>query len=249
MNSLGVDVEDVLQVLREIDKIHKVGIDEVINRISTIISKEKSQKIREYLEGNDISELEGVTELDSLIKDLKENYNVENTYFDRSLVRGQDYYDGTIFEFEFIDGDFKGVVLAGGGRYDKLSEHFDSDFQIVGGSIGFDVVMESILAEYKDEFKNSFCVISVDNVKKAKFIAQRLRNAGITTDLLLDKVSLSKGLNYCNSNKIRFAVIVGDRDLQNGKITVRDMNAKKDMVFDFNNIEKELSELAHDTLR
>lgn len=137
----------------------------------------------------------------------------------------------------------KGVVLAGGGRYDKLSKNFDSSLPIVGGSIGFDVVTEALLSDYKTEFYKSFCVINVDDFEKAREITGQLRRAGIVTDFLLDKSSLSKGLDYCNSKKIKYAVIVGKRDLQDGKITVRDLEAKREMKFEVKNLEKELSEL------
>ena len=243
MENLQVNVEDIVQILREIDKIHKVGLDEVVNRISSIIGKEKAEKIREYLNGKDISTFNGTDELNTLIDDLKKSYGVEGVYFDRSLVRGQDYYDGTIFEFEFTEGEMKGVVLAGGGRYDKLSKNFDSSLPIVGGSIGFDVVTEALLSDYKTEFYKSFCVINVDDFEKAREITGQLRRAGIVTDFLLDKSSLSKGLDYCNSKKIKYAVIVGKRDLQDGKITVRDLEAKREMKFEVKNLEKELSEL------
>jgi histidyl-tRNA synthetase len=240
MQTLELKIEDIIQVLREIDKIHKVGLEEVITKITAIIGVEKAEKIKEYLSGSDISHLNGFDELTTLISDLKKSYGIDNVIFDRSLVRGQDYYDGTIFEFEFTEGKFKGVVMAGGGRYDKLSKNFDSDLQIVGGAIGFDVIMETILENDKNEFQKSFCVINIDSVEKARDITMKLREAGIVTDVLLDKVSLSKGLDYCNSKKIKFAIIVGDRDIQEGKITVRDLDAKKDIKLDITNLEKEL---------
>ncbi len=244
MESLDINVEDIVQVLREIDKLHKVGIEEVTKRVTVIIGKEKAEKIKDYLDNKENKTLDGLDELNAVISDLKFSYSIENVVFDRSLVRGQDYYDGTIFEFEFTEGDLKGVVLAGGGRYDKLSKNFDSDFQIVGGSIGFDVIIESILSKYTEKFQKSFCVINIDNIEKSKEIAMRLRNAGFITDILLDKVSLSKGLDYCNSKKIKFAVIVGQRDIKNGNLTVRDLEAKKDKVLNINELEKEIDEIA-----
>jgi histidyl-tRNA synthetase len=242
MESLQINVEDIVQVLREIDKIHKIGIDEVLNRISNIIGKDKAESIKDYLNGKDLYNFDGMDEINSLISDLKNSYGIEGVCFDRSLVRGQDYYDGTIFEFEFTEGEMKGIVLAAGGRYDKLSKNFNSDFPIVGGSIGFDVVMEEIMSKYKNDFYKSFCVINVDALEKAREIAKKMRENGIRTDILLD-ASLSKGLDYCNSKKIKYAIIVGKRDLIDKKVTVRDLESKTEKKFDVDKLEKEIVSL------
>lgn len=243
MENLQVAPEKIVQVLREIDKMNKIGVDEVTKNVSNLIGTEKAEKVKDYLNGKEMAGLEGINEVDSLIKDLKKSYGIEGVYFDRSLVRGQDYYDGSIFEFEFIDGQLKGVVLAGGGRYDKISRNFDADFAIVGGSIGFDVIMEALMENYKDEFYKSFCVLNVDNLEKSREIAMVLRKAGITTDILLDSVSLSKGLDYCNSKKIKYAIIVGKRDLQDNLVTVRDLESKREMKFNVDSISEEIKKL------
>ena len=198
MENLQVETEKITQVLREIDKMNKIGIEEVTRNVSNLIGAEKAEKVRDYLNGKEIDGLEGIEDVEYLMNDLKKSYGVEGVYFDRSLVRGQDYYDGSIFEFEFTEGQLKGVVLAGGGRYDKISSKFDADFAIVGGSIGFDVIMEVLVENYKNEFYDKVCVLNVDNTEKAREIAVVLRNAGITTDILLDNVSLSKQTDLKN---------------------------------------------------
>ncbi|MCL4397004.1 histidine--tRNA ligase [Candidatus Parvarchaeota archaeon] len=243
MENLQVEAEKIVQVLREIDKMNKLGVEEVTKNVSNLIGAEKAEKVRDYLNGKEITELEGIKEVNYLIEDLKKSYKVEGVYFDRSLVRGQDYYDGSIFEFEFTEGQLKGVVLAGGGRYDRISRNFDADFAIVGGSIGFDVIMEVLTANYKNDFYKSFCVISVDDMEKAREIAADLRKAGITTDVLLDSISLSKGLDYCNSKKIKYAVIVGKRDLQDNLVTVRDLESKREMKLNVDSIVAEVKKL------
>lgn len=243
MENLQVETEKIVQVLREIDKMNKIGIEEVTKNVSNLIGAEKAEKVRGYLNGKEIAGLEGIEEVESLIKDLKRSYGVEGVYFDRSLVRGQDYYDGSIFEFQFIEGQLNGVVLAGGGRYDKISSKFDADFAIVGGAIGFDVIMEVLIENYRNEFYKKVCVLNVDDLEKAREIAAVLRKTGITTDILLDSVSLSKGLDYCNSKKIKYVVIVGKRDLQDNLVTVRDLESKIEMKFKVDSIADELKKL------
>ncbi len=243
MENLQVDIEKIVQVLREIDKVNKIGVDEVIKRVSELIGSDKAGKVKDYLNGKEISGIDGIDDVNYLISDLKKNYGIDGVYFDRSLVRGQDYYDGSIFEFEFTDGELKGVVLAGGGRYDKISMKFDSDFPIVGGAIGFDVVMEVLTSSYKNEFYKTFCVLSVDDMDTARKIATDLRNNGVVTDIVLDDAPLSKGLNYCNAKKIKYAIIVGKRDLQDDLVTVRDLETKLEMKFKLNSLIKEIKNL------
>ncbi|EEZ93280.1 MAG: histidyl-tRNA synthetase [Candidatus Parvarchaeum acidiphilum ARMAN-4] len=243
MESLKVEVEKIVQVLREIDKVHKVGLDEVIKRISELIGETKAEKVRDYLNGKEIPGIEGIKDVEYLISDLKKNYGIEGVYFDRSLVRGQDYYDGSIFEFEFTEGELKGVVLAGGGRYDKISMKFDSDFPISGGAIGFDVIMEVLVSNYKNKFYKTLCVLSVDDLETSRKIAASLRKEGLVTDIILEDTPLSKGLNYCNSKKIKYAIIVGKRDLKDNLVTVRDLESKREMKFKLDSLVEEIKNL------
>ncbi len=227
LEELNVSPIDSIQVLREIDKKDKVGIDGVFKKVLDLIGHDKAEKIKVYLEGKTELKGDGITEIEKVTGYLKD-YGIKNVSFDRSLVRGQDYYDGTIFEFEYGEGQYSKVVFASGGRYNKLSKKFDSDLPIVGGSIGFDVAMEIVMASATEDFSESYCVLNIDSIEKSVEIAAKLRKKGLVTDLLLDKASLSKGLEYCNAKKIRYAVIVGKKDLEKGQITIRDLKEKKD---------------------
>lgn len=227
LEDLNVGPIDSIQVLREIDKKDKVGVDGVVKKISELIGKERAEKIRLYLDGKLELKGDGIEEIKQVISYLKE-YGINNVVFDRSLVRGQDYYDGSIFEFEYEEGVYSKIVFASGGRYDKLSKKFDSELPIVGGSIGFDVAMEIVMANPIDDFSETYCVLNIDEIEKAVEIAGKLRQKGQITDILLDQVSLSKGLAYCDSKKIRYAVIIGKKDLANGEFTVRDLKNKSE---------------------
>lgn len=228
MEDLGVLPSEGIQVLREIDKKNKLGLEEVTKRISEIIGNEKAGKVRDFISSETAPASEGYKELSSVIDILNKDYGIKNTLFDKSLVRGQDYYDGTIIEFESTEKGFEGLVFAGGGRYDKLSKKFGSVFPIVGCSIGFDVVMEILTTKLTDDFIERYCVLNIDAPEKAVEIATKLRRKGLSTDMLLENVPLSKGLAYCASKRIRYAVIVGSKDLEKGEVTIRDLKDKKD---------------------
>ncbi|MCL4399639.1 histidine--tRNA ligase [Candidatus Parvarchaeota archaeon] len=226
MESAKIPFLSSLQVMREMDKTDKIGAAAVRENISKLVGNEKAEKIRDYIEGRFMPESEGNIEIDELLAYLKD-YKV-NAVVDNSLVRGIAYYDGNVFEFISEDEKFKGTV-ASGGRYDQLSLKFNTEMPITGGSIGFDRIMDMISKDVSDDFLDRYCVVNIDDVDKSIEIASRLREKGIQTDILFEDVSLSKALDYCNSKKIRYAVIIGKRDIQKGEITIRDLKEKKDL--------------------
>ncbi len=229
LDDLGVVPADAVQIFREVDKAHKIGVGEVVSRIKTLVGEKTAETVGSYLSGKSIPDNEGYNEMERTTSYLKDNFSIGNVKFDISLVRGQDYYDGMIFEIESLDDAYKGVVFSGGGRYDRLSRKFNSDFPIVGGSLGFDVIFDILVSRKPVEnFEERYCVINVDNMEKSMEIAKKMREKGIKTDVLLEDPGLSKGLNYCNSKKIRYAVIVGNKDLEQGLVTIRDLKGKTD---------------------
>lgn len=223
LDDLKVSPVDGLQVLRELDKLSKVGEKEVLSKISGLVGSKNAEQIKEYLDGKYKIDEAGKKELDELVKYLKE-YGITGVVIDRTLVRGNAYYDGNIFEFVTKE---LGTV-AGGGRYDQLSKQFGQELPVVGAAIGFERIMEVLKSKVTDDFIESYCVINIDNIEKALEIAKKLRERGQKTDMLLEDVSLSKGLSYCDSKKIRYAIIIGNKDLKNGEVTVRDLKEKRD---------------------
>ncbi len=227
LDTLKISVENGYKVLKELDKVDKNGIDSVVKALSEFLEKEQTDGIKNFIEGNLPLKSDGNAEIRELINYL-DLYGIKNTVVDNALVRGLDYYDGNIFEFIVDSSEYKGSI-AGGGRYDKLSSKFGATIPVVGCAIGFERVMEILKNRITDDFAGSYCVINIDNSDKAIEVTMRLRNKGQITDLLLDAASLSKGLDYCNSKRIRYAVIVGNKDLANGEVTIRDLKEKKDI--------------------
>ncbi len=229
IESLGIEITAGMQVLREIDKIEKVGVDEIYSRIKGAIGDEKAERVKSYLDGKYTLDSDGYRDIKDVMDYLK-MYGVENAVVDNALVRGIDYYDGNIFEFISESKAYKGTI-ASGGRYDRLSEKFSVSMPIVGCSIGFDRVMDILMENPSDDFLNRYCVINIDNMEKAVEIAQRMRKKGVECDMFLEIAALSKGLDYCNSKRIRYAVIVGNKDLSEGKVTIRDLKERNDRKF------------------
>jgi histidyl-tRNA synthetase len=224
LQDVAVPVESAMQVLREMDKIDKAGMDTVIGRISALIGAEKAAAIKDYMDGKLKIGGEGAEELNGLIRYLKA-YKIDNFVVDNALVRGLDYYDGNVFEFV---SEFAKASIASGGRYNKLGEKLSVVIPMVGGSIGFDrVVSEMIASTAEKVFAGRYCVISIGADEKAIEVASKLRNEGMACELLMG-VFLSKALDYCNAKKIRYAVMVGKKEVENAEVTLRDLQLSSD---------------------
>ncbi|MCW1294065.1 MAG: histidine--tRNA ligase [Candidatus Parvarchaeota archaeon] len=227
LDSLGIPFDVGLQVMREIDKLDKIGMDEVAKNLVKLVGNDKSNKIKSYLLGElKVKSEVGDEELNGLISYLKK-YGIENYEVDRKLVRGLAYYDGNIFEFIADTGPYKGTIAAGG-RYDILSRQFDSSISATGAALGFERIFEIVKENTKADFSDRLCVISIDSDDEAIRTATAIRYKDVFADLLLSDVSLSKALAYCDSKKIRYAVLIGKKDLERGEVTLRDLKEKKE---------------------
>ncbi len=165
-------------------------------------------------------------ELLALLDGLKSVYPEFNYSIDHRLVRGLDYYNRTVFEFEPKDAGGQGTMLAGG-RYDPLME-------ILGGQptpgIGFGSGIERIILELKAQEiavpkaeQLDAVVISIGAARSAASkLATELRARNIPT-VLAPARSFKAQMRYANQLGARHAVILGERELQAGQASVKPM--------------------------
>jgi histidyl-tRNA synthetase len=157
-----------------------------------------------------------------------EAYGVTNVEVDLGVVRGLDYYTGIVFE---IDAPKLGAEkqVCGGGSY-SLTELFGGEKVFsTGFAIGFDRVMIALEREgYKSKEHGVIAyVIPVSEGMRtqAHSIAAEMRNSGIAADVDLMRRSLGKNFKYADSIGARFAVIVGENEMAEGSVAVRDLKS------------------------
>ena len=150
LQSFGFAENDLDSVCITFDKMDKIGLTGVVEELTEKgFAKDAVDNFEKFLSEGDFtleslkSRLEDKTPAESLehiIDTVNElTGNAFELVFDLSLVRGQGYYTGTVFEVESID--FKGAV-AGGGRYDKMIGKFTgNDVPACGFSIGFERII------------------------------------------------------------------------------------------------------------
>ena len=146
---------------------------------------------------------------------------------DPHIVRGLDYYTRTVFEF--ID-PVSGLTLAGGGRYDGLVKELDGKTEMCG--LGFAAGLErliSVMTErglFPEEKREGVCLVALDPpaVPVVNDIASQLRSLGICAQTDLMGRSVKSQMKYADKIGARFAVFLGQNELDSGTVTLRDLS-------------------------
>lgn len=224
LSSFGFAEEELDSVCITFDKMDKVGLEGVVselrdkgfdetavNNFSQFISEGNFtlEAIKERLE--DKTPAESLEHIIEAVNELKDNEF--EIVFDISLVRGQGYYTGTVFEVESID--FKGAV-AGGGRYDHLIGKFlNEDIPAVGFSIGFERIFGILMNNgvvIPEKPKKIAVVYEQGQFKEAFLEAEKLRNMGMTAALYIKPKKLGKFLNKLEERQYDGFLNVGVSD-------------------------------------
>lgn len=178
--------------------------------------------------------LKGIEELDFIIHTITQTGTQEvNLSTDFSLARGLSYYTGAIFEVVATEGSLKSSI-GGGGRYDNLTGIFGMpNVSGVGISFGLDRIYDVMeeLNLFPKEVKPSktkvlFCYFDNKAQEYALKETGKLRSAGIAAEIYPDITKkIGKQLDYANALSIPYAVIIGDNEMNSGKLVMKDLKA------------------------
>jgi histidyl-tRNA synthetase len=228
------DPELVADILRAVDKIAKKSKDEILKEFQEKgYPTEKIERILEFsqIKGTisevekifDTTQLESWDELKQLFDSL-ENRGVSNVRINFGIVRGLDYYSGTVFEV--FDKNSTLGALAGGGRYDTLTKAFGRDDI---GATGVAGGVERIILTMQEQkiipkiLQKRVAVLYVNEEmqKVAYSIASLLRLNNIPTDIDLAGRNLKKQMDIASN--AQFSIIVGPDELEEGNVVLKDM--------------------------
>ena len=193
------------------------------------------------LRGSDVFEVVGQVEkqVKSYAKSAKAATNLRDVlqlvsqsdvkidlFVDAGFARGLEYYTGMVFEVYIPDLD---IALGGGGRYDRLIELFGGESTpAVGVAHGLDRIMLGVQTQERvsEQFEEKTVLVLAikDELKGEAFrIAETLRDAGVTVELEVMGRKMAKALEDADRRKFHFAVIVGERELKEDSVVVRDL--------------------------
>jgi len=245
----GVPDELAFECFRAIDKLDKIGRDGVLKELDERgISKESSdflidaidingsgvkslEKFREILAGSKIG-IVGVEELVMMAQIFDDAGVGDKVLFDMSLARGLDYYTGPVFEGNYLGEPQVGAIL-GGGRYDHLIERFGGPpTPATGISLGIGRMIEVVIARGLPEgiipdLDVFIAPIKPPMIRYGMAIQNKLVREGISCEVDLMDRSLKKLFAQADSKNALLTVIIGERDIEKGEVSVRNMKTKE----------------------
>ncbi|MGZ3668622.1 MAG: histidine--tRNA ligase [Bdellovibrionota bacterium] len=221
---------DALVTLDKLDKIERAGVEEELKKKFGSVPSgiEKILRFSGAEDGFAGVHPESISNLQNTIALLKLSTS-SKIDFNPSLVRGQDYYTGTIFEVRHPD---LSGSLGGGGRYNRLMEVFGApETPAFGGSIGFErLVMllqeQTQLCGLAGVPQIFFPLFNEELRAQVLPLANGLRALGLSVDTYPDaSQKFGKQLAYCSDRKIPFALVLGPSEAAAAQIKVKDMAA------------------------
>jgi len=169
---------------------------------------------------------------------------------DKSLVRGFDYYTGTIFEIISENLESAQNALGGGGRYDNLiSELGGPDIPATGFAVGIDrtiILMKQLNIDLKkSDRKSRVYIIAMDRNSQiySTRILKYLREKEVVCDINFNIRNLKKEIKWARDNNYNFIIIVGEDEIKTGNLTIKDINKFKQYKVDWKNKKEKIIEI------
>ena len=175
----------------------------------------------------------GLSELNEVMS-LLEAQDLKNTISaDLKIVRGLDYYTGTVFEFILPEHKDIGSVC-GGGRYENLAMHFsDQSFPGVGGSIGltrlFYVLNENKLLKKQVDSLLDYIIVPISEAEYdySNTLANQIRHDGSTVTVLYSDKKLGDKLSYA-AKLAKNAIVIGDEEVKTNQYKIKTFSSDKE---------------------
>merc|ERR1711991_737189 len=232
-----------LTALRALDKIDRLGWEGV----KKLLGEGRKDKSGDFTEGANLTsqnieiierELKKSSpETEDLVEILKifKDYNFNNFEFDPSIIRGLEYYTGTIFEvnLKFDVKNNKGQVvqfgsIGGGGRYDNLVSNFGNyDAPATDISIGLDRLVYALMQKKEFKVKQTkpivICIFEKSSMKEYINLQTILRSEGISVEIYPGEGKLKKQMEYANKIKSPAVILFGEDESKSSKPTLRDL--------------------------
>ena len=239
------EADKIVDITVAIDKLDKIGLEnvnaelaskgipqEAIDKLQPIIllsgsNEEKLETLKTVLAASETG-MKGVEESEFILKTVSTLGVKSEVELDLTLARGLNYYTGAIFEVKALDVQIGSI--SGGGRYDNLTGVFGMDgMSGVGISFGADRIFDVLnqLDLYPKEAVNGTELLFVNfGDKEAAYclpILVKVRETGVLAEIYPDAAKMKKQMGYANDKQIPFVAIVGENEMNEGKLTLKNM--------------------------
>lgn len=239
------EADKIVDITVAIDKLDKIGLEnvnaelaskgipqEAIDKLQPIIllsgsNEEKLETLKSVLAASETG-LKGVEESEFILKTIATLGIKSEVELDLTLARGLNYYTGAIFEVKALDVQIGSI--SGGGRYDNLTGVFGMDgMSGVGISFGadriYDVLNQLDLYPKDAALGTQLLFVNFGEAEAAYVlpILAKVRAAGIRAEIYPDSTKMKKQMSYANAKAIPFVAIVGENEMNEGKVTLKNM--------------------------
>lgn len=244
LNKLEI-VDHYAEILRIVDKLSKIGEDEVVALLKEITSEDKARKILDFIQLSDNNEAtlnkmekaaggpgEDTERLRIIFSYIKECGMEDYFKLDPSITRGLDYYTGIVYE-TFLD-ELPGMgSVCSGGRYNNLASLYTKEeLPGVGAAIGLDRLLAALEELGRDSRKNSFTDLLIFAMDDKLFghyhkLSRQFREAGINCEVFHSTKKLNAQFKFAEAKNIPFGLICGENEFANGTVTLKDLNKRE----------------------
>lgn len=245
LNKLGI-LEKSEDILRSVDKLAKVGQEEVLKELIDYTGDEsKATEIIKYISStgsfleilNTLEQMAGGPDKDT--QRMKDIYKmmvasgIESTYvLDPSITRGLDYYTGVVYETFLNDLPSIGSVCSGG-RYDNLAGlYMKEKVPGVGASIGLDRLIAGLeqlgITEKKGSYLDAeiFCQ-DADDIASYQKVATELRKLGINVEVFPEPKKMNQQYNVTEAKNIPWGILMNKEEIANGTFTLKNLKTRE----------------------
>ena len=254
LNELAI--ENINQVMILIDKYDKVGKDVFINELENAIGFEKTIYLNKVLEINGSSKeirdkllklninnkdfVDGVEELNEVCNILSILGVEEKEYeINLKIIRGLDYYTGTVFETILVGNEGYGSICSGG-RYDNLAENYTNNILPgVGISIGitrlFFVLKEiGFIDNYNINKNLDYLILPIGNtLKYCGEVMKSLEAKGYSVSIYFEEDSLKKKMTYANKLGVKNVILIGEEEVRENKVKIKNMISGSESIINY----------------
>ena len=246
----SLDEQQAHKLSKLIDKKDKIkpeafalGIDEVMqdkenaSKMLTLLNSKNFQEFTSKLPQTK-EEHKGLKEIGEVISGL-EKLGITNARFDQTLMRGFDYYTGTVFEiFDLNPANRRSVF--GGGRYDDLISLFGNEKVPAVGFGAGDLIARDIMETYNTLPKQqpvadiAICILGNQNTPYALDLAQKIRKNGIKVFVDISNKKVGDQISNANKRGIPKIICIGDEEVKTGNLKIKDLGTQEEHRFILN---------------
>ena len=239
---LGLDGPEALAMVKLFDRKDKISNDEFIAQATDVFGEDMAEvgleKVTQLLEAKNMADLPSELRDSTAVSEVQELFTlleaagVSNAVFDITLMRGLDYYTGTVFEVVDTDPQ-NNRSLFGGGRYDGLVGVFGAEpIPTVGMAPGL-TTMELFLSTHNllpqlTSTTDVGIIVLGDSLKGALKLATQLRTQGVNVEVDISGRKLEKQMKAVLKKNVPFMLFVGEQELIDGTYALKNTKTEEE---------------------